>query len=98
MKKSKKPYHLAKISFIYTLIALSPILVLAIDSIISLGKVTGLVLNLASLSIYFGLFTGIYSIFKIKQNKLNGIEFALSGTIICGVLFLFFLLSSLLLL
>ncbi len=85
---------MARMSFIYTLITLSPIIILAIDSVISLGKVTGMFLDLASLSIYFGLFTGIYSIFKIKQEKLNGMKFALTSTIICGLLFLFFILSS----
>jgi hypothetical protein len=93
--KQKKQYYLSKLSFIYTLIALSPILFIAIDSIVNIQKVVSIVMNLASLSMYFGLFTGIYSIFKIKQEKLKGIEFALAGTIICGLLFLLFIFSNL---
>ena len=90
----KKPYYTAKASVIYAIIALSPILFIAINALINIQKVVSIVMNLASLSIYFGLFTGIYSIFKIKQEKLNGIEFAFAGTAICGALFLIFLIFN----
>lgn len=93
--KSKKPYPMARISLVYTIIALSPILFIAIGYVINIQRLVNVIMNLASLSMYFGLFTGIYSIFKIKREKLKGVEIAIMSTAICGLLFLIFLFSSL---
>lgn len=86
---------MAKISLVYAIISLSPILFIAIDYVINIQRLVSIIMNLASLSMYFGLFTGIYSIFKIKQEKLKGIEIAIISTAVCGLLFLLFLFSSL---
>ena len=93
--KSKKAFYVAKASFAYAIISLSPLLFMVINYLVDISKVLDLVMRLASLSIYFGLYTGIYAMYEINKKKLGGMQYAITGTAVAGMLTILFILRTL---
>jgi hypothetical protein len=94
-----KPYFIGILSFIFSLIGLLPYPFIFINSesiryIFFINSIS----NLAGYSVWFGLVTGIYSIYKIKKEKLSGFKYAIMGTLISAILiltsFVFLIMSS----
>lgn len=78
----RKPYFIAQVSFIYALISLLPLPVLILSYSLNIPTLLKMVGNLASYSVFLALITGSYSIYKIKKNKLKGLNYAIPGTLV----------------
>ena len=78
----EKPYYLAMVSFIFSLIAILPLPFLLISNFIEISSLLNIIMGIASLSIFFSLIVGSYAYYKIKKENLSGIIYAKISIII----------------
>lgn len=78
----KKTYFVAHVAFIYALIALLPLPIIILSYSLSIQPLVQVVSNLASYSIFLALITGVYSVYKIKKEKLKGLNYAIPAIMI----------------
>lgn len=80
---ANKSYYIAVLSFAFSLFGFFPFLLSLIgtDSA-TFNNFLGIITGLANVSTFFGLCTGVYSIYKIRKDKLGGMVYALLGTLL----------------
>lgn len=78
----KKPYFVAKVAFIYALIALLPLPIIILSYSLNLQPLVQIVSDLAGYSIFLALITGVYSTYKINKEKLTGLCYSIPAILI----------------